>query len=123
MGLSGLELSFLHFGTKTVISLWPRLLNHSTHSLIPRQENISLLPWLIATLLPSITIGLNPLPSSQIVIGISVFGDRHSANGESHINSLLFPCCAPNFINSAKSSFCAGFGPRRARAAWTRRSV
>ena len=57
MGASGLDDSFLHLGTKTVMVLWPRIWNHRTQIQIPKQENTSLLPWLIATLLPSITIG------------------------------------------------------------------
>lgn len=46
MGASILEVSFLHMGTKTVISRWPLARNQSTHSWIPRHEKISLLPWL-----------------------------------------------------------------------------
>lgn len=44
--LSGRQDSFLHLGTNTVISICPLLLNQSTHSLMPWQENSSLLPWL-----------------------------------------------------------------------------
>ena len=46
MGVSGLGVSFRHWGTKTVISRCPRALNQSTASLIPAHENTSLLPWL-----------------------------------------------------------------------------
>ena len=44
VGVSGLDDSLRHMGTKTVISLWPRLRNQSTQILMPRQENRSLLP-------------------------------------------------------------------------------
>jgi len=45
--LSGLEASLRHFGTNTVMSMWPRIRNQSTQILMPRQENVSLLPWLM----------------------------------------------------------------------------
>lgn len=46
IGASGRDCSFLHAGTNTVTSLWPRSTNQSTASWIPWQENTSLLPWL-----------------------------------------------------------------------------
>ena len=55
--MSGFEDSFLHFGTNTVMSLCPRAWNHLTQIRIPLQEKTSLLPWLMATLLPSMTTG------------------------------------------------------------------
>lgn len=45
-GASGLEGSFLNIGTTTFMSECPRCLNQSTHILNPRQENVSLFPWL-----------------------------------------------------------------------------
>lgn len=46
MRASGRDCSFLHAGTKTVMSWWPRSKNQSTASWIPWHENTSLLPWL-----------------------------------------------------------------------------
>lgn len=46
IGASGRDCSFLHAGTNTVISWWPRSKNQSTANRIPWQENTSLLPWL-----------------------------------------------------------------------------
>lgn len=70
MGLSGFEASFLQSGTKTVTSRCPRFKNQSTQILMPLHENLSLLPWLMATLLPSMTIGKNSVsatPSSILM--------------------------------------------------------
>lgn len=41
------SLFWRHWGTKTVISLWPRLQNVSTASAIPRQEKNRCRPWLV----------------------------------------------------------------------------
>lgn len=46
IGASGLDCSFRHAGTKTVMSLWPFSRNQSTASWMPRHENTSLFPWL-----------------------------------------------------------------------------
>lgn len=46
MGTSGLGCSFLHKGTNTVISEWPRSRKKFTASWIPKQEKTSLFPWL-----------------------------------------------------------------------------
>ena len=55
IGDSGFDDSFRHLGTKTDIFLCPLFRKNSTAIAIPLHENRSLLPWLIATLLPSIT--------------------------------------------------------------------
>lgn len=46
MGTSGRGCSFLQDGTNTVMSVWPRSRNQFTASIMPRQENTSLFPWL-----------------------------------------------------------------------------
>lgn len=143
--LSGREFSLRHLGTNTVMSLWPRARNQSTHNLIPRHEYTSLLPWLIAKLLPSMTIGRSPLPpSSQRGISGSTSpgpsSPRHLRSTSSgwldvgcwtqsivslgasvgvafgNVSSLLAGW-EPSLISSASSSFWAGLVPSRLSAA------
>lgn len=119
IGLSILEVSFLHLGTNTVISLCPLDLNQSTQILIPLQENISLFPWLIATLLPSITTDLRLHPLFSVVAK----SESTTLSDSSEVSTDFWEQLAPNFINSAKSSFCSGSGPNFSSAVWTKRSV
>ena len=128
MGLSGLEASFLHLGTKTVISRCPFARNQSTQILMPLQEKISLFPWLIATLLPSITTGRKAEELDKIAgefpqssLDSSVVSKIPSAS--SRLSASFDEQVAPSFISSAKSSFWPGSGPNLCKAAWTKRSV
>ena len=109
IGASGLEDSFLHLGTKTVMVECPRIWNHRTQIQIPMHENTSLFPWLIARLLPSITIGNRGSTSDGSSVDDTNVGGFSSAGIEGVGVSgafLPFLACSMPDCSVERSSFC-----------------